>query len=149
MSHKILSKNLPDFLLSSIKRNQKKFTKREISCDIKDSVQVGGSMHAPEYDNFDYSYYMVVDLKSRSVSFPQDGLQPNDSKSVRLENDQFLVYGDKMSGYASITCNSATHDKHFGDLKTVNQMLKGASKDRLVASLQDMGARLQKIASKK
>lgn len=127
MQRNVKTSDLPKFLVSSIKDNQKKFTKRDVSVRVADSEQIGGSMHAPQYDNFDYSYYILVDLKSRSVEFPQKGLQPNQTKSVRIEDDQFLVYGNKLENYASLTCNSNTFDKHFGDLKTVTQMLKGAT----------------------
>lgn len=127
MDRKITTKNLPEFLVKSIKANQRVFTKREVFCSVKDAVQISGSAHAPQFDNFDYAYDMVVDLKSKSVTFPQNGLSPNQTKTVNLHEDEFLVSGDKLQNYASITCNSLTYEKHFGDLKTVSQMLKGAA----------------------
>lgn len=122
---KIPTKNLPDFLKKALK--DRKFTKREISVDIKDVAHVYPNEHASQYDNFDYSYSDLANLKNRSVQIDLQKGVKSDHKEVHLADDDVLISGDRINNYASLTMSEKTFNNHFSeDLKTVNKMLKGA-----------------------
>lgn len=127
---KVQTKYLPDSLKSHLK--SRKFSKREISVDIKDVTPIHQNQHAPEYDNFDYSYYDSMNLKTRELqSDLQKELHPSvsktTSKSVHLNDGDVIISGDRLSGYATLSMNENTFNQYFSqDIKTVNKMLKGA-----------------------
>lgn len=50
--------------------------KRQIYVTRQDSVIVSPSTHAPEYDNFDYSFYLQLDLVGGKVTDLRQGMEP-------------------------------------------------------------------------
>lgn len=109
MGDKIPTNSLPDKLKSYAK---KMHNKRTVYLNVKDSVNVGGSMHSPEHDNFDYSYVVEVDLNSGHVTDARQGLKMMDSKSLPVKPDHAVVEGDSHSGYMSVTVNPETAKKY-------------------------------------
>lgn len=126
----VQKKNLPDFLKRHLK--ERKFNKLKIKVDLKDVARVYPNQHAPQYDNFDYSYYDLADLNTRSVqSDLQNGVK-SEHKEVHLDQGKVLITGDRISGYAYLFMNEDTFNKHFNDdLKSVSEMLKGAALELL------------------
>ena len=77
------------------------------------NAQVSGSNHAPQYDNFDYSYAVMLNLNNGTTHDLQTGMMMNESKSVALNEGDVLIEGDKHAHYASITVNQDTFNHYF------------------------------------
>jgi hypothetical protein len=133
MMTKVKSKDLPKALKNYL--NDRKFKSREISIDISDVGHLRSNDHAPEYDNFDYSYFDVMNLKSGKVEKDVNSDLTKQFKATKssqlgkksLLTDEVLISGDRLDGYASLTMSQNTFDRYFGDLGKVEKMLKGSS----------------------
>lgn len=108
---KIPAKALPDNLKRVLKGYG--FNRREIGVEIKPEDKVYGNTHAPEYDNFDYSYALLFNLGNGTTNNLQAGLAPNDSKSVSLTKNEVLIDGDKHSHFATLVMSQETFDQNF------------------------------------
>lgn len=117
---RVPSKILPPKLKTVLKNYG--FAKREIAIKVDSAATVYGNTHAPEYDNFDYSYAIMVNLSNGVTDDLQTGMNPTEHKTVSLNKDDVIVEGDKHAHYASLTMNSETFSKHFPP--EVQQQLK-------------------------
>jgi hypothetical protein len=101
-SEKVQVSALAPRLAAAVKARTKK---RQIYLSRKTSVTVSPSTHAPEYDNFDYSYYVQIDLASGRATDLRLGMEPfpkGTDKTVQLTSTIAVLSGDKNSGYAHL-----------------------------------------------
>jgi len=129
---KIPSKSLPQHLKNVLKEYG--FNKREIEVKVDNSAKVYGSNHAPEYDNFDYGYAVMVDLNGGVSHDLQSGMKPNEQKSVPLNKNEVLIDGDKHTHYATLTMSQETFDKSFQQTKAASLRAEIAALEKRAAS---------------
>ena len=115
---KIPSKSLPRSLKDLLKHNG--FNKREIEVKIDNSTRVSGSNHAPEYDNFDYGYTVMLNMGGGNPVSLQTGMSPNDSKTVALNKGEVVIDGDKHAHYATLTMTQETFNDYFQQTKAAS-----------------------------
>jgi hypothetical protein len=108
---RIKSKNLPNEVKRILKNNR--FSKREIKLEISNSIQAYANQHAPQYDNFDYSYQVIVNIKNGQITDIQKGLEGNQTKEHTLNDNEVAISGDRVSGYATLKCNFDTFEQNF------------------------------------
>jgi hypothetical protein len=102
LASKTPTNQLPPVLKDLLRKM--KFKGRSVYMNQKDQVEISASMHAPEFDNFDYSYYLVFDTKTGRSYDPRQGMERmGKPKTLNLDSSTVVVRGDQHSNYLSIT----------------------------------------------
>lgn len=104
----IETKSLPVFLKSALKRRG--FSKRKISVTIRNESNVPRLDHAPQFDNFDYSYADLVNVHTKISKTDLQKDVKSDYMPVSLADGDILISGDRLSKWANLYMNKKTLD---------------------------------------
>jgi len=134
-------KDLPVKLQNHLK--SRKYKSRQISVSFGNSVNLSPNLHAPEYDNFDYSYVDSFNLNTGKSDLDINSHLKQDLEKKNIAEDQVVITGDRLHGYAALMMTESTFDKNFGDLATVSKMLTGSA-DKLRQLAESMNKQAHK-----